>query len=209
MVKLSDPQFADDVMRNVDQRIDLAFERLGLRLRFGPVMAVDTGSRKCSLLIGGQASPGYAYGEHVPLVGDLVAGAETSDGQRVVLRIYGRDIEDEVMVEDVVIYPSVGSDQNDWAPEGIETATRIMVAVTGATRTITGIDDTSFTVGRRIIIMTKTNALVLAHGSGLSASGNSFACPGAVDLTIRQGGGVEIVYDSTFNNVSPFRVVAP
>jgi hypothetical protein len=114
------------------------------------------------------------------------------------------------LIANNIIGATVSAGQNNWAPAGVTTCAVISVDVSGATRTITGIDATGWTDGQRITIMARNNDLVLAHGSASSTSGNRFACPGLANYTIRSGGGVDVVYSpaAAVAGGNAFRVVA-
>jgi hypothetical protein len=94
VIDLNDRRLVDDLYREIDERIRAAFEARLDDIRFGPVDAVDTSTRKASVILGGQSSPGFSYGERVPEVGDWVACLVTRKGSRMILRILSRDIEE-------------------------------------------------------------------------------------------------------------------
>jgi hypothetical protein len=96
-----------------------------------------------------------------------------------------------------IITPTINADINNYDPTDLLTASIINANVTGATRTITGIEADNIGVqGRTLWIASQGagNDLVLAHNSGSSDSTNRFRCPGAAAFTIRTGGGVQVVY---------------
>lgn len=93
-VGLNDRKLADDLMRQVDARLAAALEQALTRLRFGTVDSVDRATRKASVLLDGQSSPGFTYGEQEPEPGDQVATLARPDGARLIIRITSRDIDD-------------------------------------------------------------------------------------------------------------------
>jgi len=108
-----------------------------------------------------------------------------------------------------IITPSIGANQNNWAPTGITTCSLIQLTQTGAGRTITGIDATGFTEGHLLLFsITGGFNLTLAHGSASSSSGNRFGCPNSADLTVRNGGGTIVMYMPTGFSANPWRVVS-
>lgn len=94
MIDLNDRRLVDDLFRQIDARVARALERTGADISFGTVDQVDDGSRKASVFLRGatQSSPGFSYGEHPPVSGDLVACLLKRDGTRMIFRILGRDI---------------------------------------------------------------------------------------------------------------------
>lgn len=94
MIDLNDRRLADELVREMDRRINAATFRRWIEVHYGTVDSIDSATRKASvfLLGSGQASPGFAYGETIPEPGDLVAAFTTSDGGRFILRILSRDV---------------------------------------------------------------------------------------------------------------------
>lgn len=98
---------------------------------------------------------------------------------------------------------TVDADQNNWNPVGLASIVTIVVTGLTAARTITGM--VAQGTGRVIHILNQSGqSLVLAHESASSTDVNRFACPGAANLTVRQAGGVTLVYA-----VNRWRVASP
>lgn len=103
--------------------------------------------------------------------------------------------------------PTISADQNNYSLGG---KTVILPTISGATRTVTGFDSTGLTEGTLIFINTNASgqAMILAHASASSTSGNRFGCPGGVDLTVPAGSGIIIQYLPSFAAANPFRIIA-
>jgi len=127
----------------------------------------------------------------------------------VTLNVSGTATLAGAIVQSGVIAPTINANQNDYGPAGFATSSIMAIIVSGATRTITGFDSTGWVEGQTLIIQVRTNDLVLSHNSASSASGNRLGCPNAAALTVRQGGGVMLVYAPSISAAAPWRVTSP
>lgn len=90
----------------------------------------------------------------------------------------------------VDISVTVTTNQNDWAPTGIETADHIFVSTSGNDITITGIDGSSFEEleGTEFVVwLTSTGSITFSNNSASSTAGNRLLCPVAAGNTFRIG----------------------
>jgi len=96
-----------------------------------------------------------------------------------------------------IITAAITSDQNDWNPTGLSTASIIRVS-SDASRTITGFLSTSFAspFDRKLLVNTGSNPIVLAHENAGSAAIDRIIVPGAVNLTLQPNESAELWYDA-------------
>lgn len=101
------------------------------------------------------------------------------------------------MIEQGVISPTtISSDQNDYNPTGLSTATTVRLTVDGSNRNITGLQ-TDGTDGREInlVVISGGGRITLVNNSGSSASTNVFQMGGNIDLKL--GHSMRFRYDAT------------
>lgn len=117
-------------------------------------------------------------------------------------------LEGAVAFSSTIAPPQITGDQNNYAPTGIDRAALVLLS-SDTSRQITGLQTTgangpSSTLnwpGRRICLVNYgSNDIVLVHASASSSLANRFALPGAANLTLPTGRGVELIYDG-FNEV--------
>ena len=97
---------------------------------------------------------------------------------------------------------TLSADQNDWNPTGLSTASVIRVSVSGANRTVTGLQGGAD--GRVIWLMNVSaafgNDLILANDSASSSAANRFIFDqGSNNVRIRPNCGLPLIYDSTIS----------
>jgi hypothetical protein len=95
-------------------------------------------------------------------------------------------------IQSSVISPSqISSNQNDYAPTGITHARHLRLS-TDASRTLTGL--TNATAGNVLTIWNVgAQDLVLSHENASSTAIMRFACPGAANVTLNEGDGVDLL----------------
>jgi hypothetical protein len=94
------------------------------------------------------------------------------------------------------ISPGVlGTDQNNYNPTGLATATHVRVDASTSGIDITGL--AGGTAGRHLTLIHSgtTNSIALHHQSGSSSAGNRFASPTGANFTLAPGYSVQLVYD--------------
>lgn len=99
-------------------------------------------------------------------------------------------------IQSGVLSPAqITANQNDYAPTGITGAIRHLRLSTDASRTLTGLTNTT---SGNVLTLWNVGAqdLVLAHESASSTAAMRFLCPGAANLTLQTMDSVALWYDS-------------
>ena len=100
-----------------------------------------------------------------------------------------------------IISQTISSDQNNYNPAGLQTATQLRITPSGATRTITGLQSygTASTHPIAYLIISNvdtSNNLILSHQSASSTSSNRFLFDGQ-DIVLVPGQSIIVYYDYT------------
>lgn len=90
--------------------------------------------------------------------------------------------------------PVLTVNTNDYAPAGLAAAASVRIAATGAVN-LTGLSAAS-NAGSKLLINISAFTITLTHADVSSALTNRFRCPGAANLSLTQGRGVWIWYDT-------------
>lgn len=115
---------------------------------------------------------------------------------------------------------SLTANQNNWADAyaggspvhtyHLYDNSYIIVTVSGAASwNVTGFSATGFTSGQRFTMVVVGGSMVLKYKSASSSAGNRITAGSGADVTVRDGGAVDIIYDADADSTNPFRVVAP
>lgn len=108
-----------------------------------------------------------------------------------------------------IVRTAPGSNQNDWAPTGISTAT-IIIADPSASIDVTGIAAGDETDGRVLILINEnaTNTITLKSNSASSTSVNRIHTRASSDQAVGPREGIMLIYDSDENKWRPLSIAA-
>ena len=108
---------------------------------------------------------------------------------------FGATMGGSVAQSGVLTPAQITSNQNDYAPTGLATASVLRLS-TDANRNVTGL--TGGTAGRLIrIVNSGTQVLTLVNNSGLSTAANRFSFQNTASIVLNAGDVLDLQYDST------------
>lgn len=104
----------------------------------------------------------------------------------------------------VVSAPEFGSDQHDYAPEGLSDAdlVRLTSTVGPGSYTMTGLALSTARLRRKLLLNVSAGPwIILAHESNASAAQNRFLTPTGNDIELRWNGWADVLFDTLSGRV--------
>lgn len=172
-------------------------------------ISTDTGASSASMTLGGSQVKGTFKSGSITLgfaptnTGAVLYGsAGLTFGTNASSVLYNRFFAHQLSLN--TITASISADQNDYSPTGWPTASVLLLGITGANRTLTGLDATAAYInwnktGRVVYVQNNsaTYTLTLSHANISSSADNRFNLPYGEDVVLGPGEGVDLIFNGT------------